>query len=128
MSWKTCRDRGDLLEPCFILGFSTCLDLVLDDRGDHISAWLVVACNFFGECCAQIKRVGHCTNLCFTSPGQCCICKFIRSCDGIKLSFRFVMIQSDPTTTRKTMSMPNASASTLLVLSDPVVMCRKKTR
>src|SRR6476661_5465981 len=121
MSWKTCRDRGDLLEPRFILDFSTCLDLVLNDRGDQISAWPLVTCNFLGECRAQIKRVGHCTKLRFTCPGQCCICKFIRSCDGIKLSFRFVMIQSDPTTTRKTMSMPNASASTLLVLSDPVV-------
>ena len=34
----------------------------------------------------------------------------------------------DPATTRVTMSMPNASASTLLVLSGPVVMCRKNTR
>jgi hypothetical protein len=33
------------------------------------------------------------------------------------LSFRFVMIQSDPETTTITMSRPNASASTLLVLS-----------
>ena len=59
---------------------------------------------------------------------QCCICKFISSAGHIMLSFRLVMIQSDPTTTRNTMRMPNASASTLLALSGPVVMCRKKTR
>ena len=60
--------------------------------------------------------------------GQGCVCMFISSVGGIMLSFRFVMIQSDPATTRVTMSTPNASASTLLVLSGPVVMCRKKTR
>jgi len=38
------------------------------------------------------------------------------------------MIHSDPPTTKVTMSTPNASASTLLVLSGPVVMCRKNTR
>ena len=59
---------------------------------------------------------------------QCCICRFISSAGAVMLSFRFVMIQSDPAITRKTMRMPNASASTLLVLSGPVVMCRKKTR
>jgi hypothetical protein len=39
------------------------------------------------------------------------------SADGIMLSFRLVMIQSDPATTRITMSTPNASANTLLVSS-----------
>ena len=38
------------------------------------------------------------------------------------------MIHSEPPTTRKTISTPKASASTLLVLSGPVVMWRKKTR
>lgn len=38
------------------------------------------------------------------------------------------MIQMDPPITRKTMSTPNASARTLLVLSGPVVMCRKKNK
>ena len=38
------------------------------------------------------------------------------------------MIQSDPTIRRKTIKTPNASASTLLTLSGPVVMCRKKTQ
>ena len=59
---------------------------------------------------------------------QCCICKFMSSGPGIMLAFRFVMIQSDPPITRITMSIPKANASTLLVLSGPVVMCRKKTR
>jgi hypothetical protein len=58
---------------------------------------------------------------------QCCI-RFIDSADIIMLVFRSVMIQSDPTTTRNTMSTPNASARTLLVLSGAVVMCRKKTK
>ena len=61
-------------------------------------------------------------------PRQCCICKFICSPDGIMSSFKSAMIHSEPATTRITMSTPNASASTLLVLSGPVVMCRKKTR
>ena len=38
------------------------------------------------------------------------------------------MIQIVPIITRKTISTPNASASTLLVLSGPLVMWRKKTR
>ena len=59
---------------------------------------------------------------------QCCICISISSAGGIMLSFRSAMIHSEPTTTRITMSTPNASASTLLVLSGPVVMCRKNTR
>ena len=67
----------------------------------------------------RVRSVGAC---------QCFIGKFISSGGGIMLSFRFVMIQSEPTTTKNTMRMPNASASTLLVLSGPVVMCRKKTR
>src|SRR5580698_6284338 len=68
---------------------------------------------FFGYVCA----------LCV----QCCICRFISSADGIMLAFRFVMIKSDPPITRITMSIPKANASTLFVLSGPVVMCRKKT-
>ena len=40
---------------------------------------------------------------------------------------RFAMIQIEPAATRSTMRMP-ASARTLLVLSGPVVMCRKNTR
>ena len=38
------------------------------------------------------------------------------------------MIHSEPPITRTTISTPNASAITLLVLSGPVVMCRKNTR
>ncbi len=56
------------------------------------------------------------------------ICMFIMPAGGIMLPFRFVMIKSEPATTKVTMSKPNASASTLFVLSGPVVMCRKKTR
>ena len=59
---------------------------------------------------------------------QCCMCKLINSAAGIMLAFKLVMIQSEPATTTVTISMPKASASTLLVLSDPVVMCRKNTR
>jgi hypothetical protein len=61
------------------------------------------------------------------NAGQCCICEFISSAGGIMLAFKSDMIHSDPATTRVTMSTPNASASTLFVLSGPVVMCRKKT-
>ncbi len=38
------------------------------------------------------------------------------------------MIQSEPNTSSITMSRPKASAMTLLTLSGPEVMCRKKTR
>src|SRR6516164_4066689 len=54
--------------------------------------------------------------------GQRCICKFISSVCGIKFSFKLAMITRDPARTRNTMSTPNASARTLLVLSGPVVM------
>src|SRR5262245_57805756 len=63
-----------------------------------------------------------------SSSRQCRTCKSIMSDGCIMLSFRLLMIHSEPATTRNTMRMPNASASTLLVLSGPVVMCRKKTR
>ena len=43
-------------------------------------------------------------------------------------SFRSAMIQIEPAATRSTMRMPSASARTLLVLSGPVVICRKNTR
>src|SRR5665213_951989 len=46
---------------------------------------------------------------------------------SIMLWFRFAMIHSEPAISRKTMSTPKASASTLLVLSGPVVMWRKNT-
>jgi 5-aminolevulinate synthase len=59
---------------------------------------------------------------------QCRICEFISSGGGIMLSLRLVMIHVDPAITRNTTRRPNASASTLLVLSGPVVMWRKKTR
>jgi hypothetical protein len=59
---------------------------------------------------------------------QCCICKFISSGGIVMLSFRSVMIQSEPATTRITIRMPNPSASTLFVSSGPVVMCKKNTR
>src|ERR1700722_1047578 len=64
----------------------------------------------------------------YISRNQRCMCRFIRSPDGIMFVFRLAMIHTEPAITSKTMSTPNASASTLLVLSGPVVMCRKKTR
>src|SRR6476661_10500821 len=49
--------------------------------------------------------------------------------DGIIMFWLIsAMIHMEPATTTKTMSTPNANARTLLVLSGPVVMCRKKTR
>src|SRR5579864_4864753 len=63
-----------------------------------------------------------------TPYAQCCICKSISSGGGIMFSLRLVMIHSEPATTTTTMKMPNASASTLFVLSGPVVMWRKNTR
>ena len=53
------------------------------------------------------------------------MCIFIISVAGIMLPFRSAMIHSDPATTRNTISTLNATASTLLVLSGPVPMCRK---
>ena len=44
------------------------------------------------------------------------------------LAFMWLMMNSEPATTRNTMSTPKASAITLLVLSGPVVMWRKNTR
>ncbi len=69
---------------------------------------------------------------CYLHPSdqfQCCILMFIGSADGISmLAFISAMIHIEPATTTNTMSTPKASASTLLVLSGPVVMCRKNTR
>jgi hypothetical protein len=48
-----------------------------------------------------------------------CVCKFISWSGDIMLAFRLAMIQSEPATTRVTMSTLNASASTLFVLSGP---------
>src|SRR6476661_2226125 len=49
--------------------------------------------------------------------------------DGIIMFWLIsAMIHMEPATTTKTMSAPHASARTLLVLSGPVVMCRKNTR
>ena len=55
-------------------------------------------------------------------------CISIMSAAGIMLPFRLAMITREPAITSRTMSTPNASASTLFVLSGPVVMCRKNTR
>ncbi len=67
---------------------------------------------------ARIGRAGHCYR---------CICMIWSI--GIRLWLRLAMIQSDPPITRSTIRTPNASASasTVLVLSGPVVMCRKIT-
>ena len=69
---------------------------------------------------------------CYLHPSdqfQCCILMLIGAPDGISmLSFISAMIHIVPTTTTNTMSRPKASASTLFVLSGPVVMCRKNTR
>ncbi len=69
---------------------------------------------------------------CYLPPSdqfQCCIRIFIGPADGISM-FWFIsaMIHIEPATTTNTMSTPKASASTLLVLSGPVVTCRKNTR
>jgi hypothetical protein len=48
----------------------------------------------------------------------------MRSVDIVMFAFKSLMIHKEPATTRVTMSMPNASASTLLVLSGPVVSAR----
>jgi hypothetical protein len=45
----------------------------------------------------------------------------LNSDDGVMFAFKFAMIQSEPAITKITMSTPNASASTLLVLSGPEV-------
>jgi hypothetical protein len=47
---------------------------------------------------------------------------------GIMFALRCAMIHSDPETMRATTSTPKASASTLLVLSAPVLICRKNTK
>src|SRR5579859_8025996 len=47
---------------------------------------------------------------------------------GIRLEFRFHMMISEPNTTRPTTNTPKASASTLLVESGALLMCRKNTR
>src|SRR5262245_28032070 len=47
---------------------------------------------------------------------------------GIMLLLRLAMIQTEPVMTRKTISTPKARARILLVLSDPLPRCRKKTR
>jgi cation diffusion facilitator family transporter len=59
---------------------------------------------------------------------QCCICRFMSAGSGAMFAFMCAMIQIVPIITRKTMRTPKASASTLLVLSGPLVMWRKKTR
>ena len=46
---------------------------------------------------------------------------------GIMFALRWAMIHSEPETTSVTTSSPKASASTLLVLSGPVPICRKNT-
>jgi hypothetical protein len=47
---------------------------------------------------------------------------------GTMLAFRLAMIHSEPDMISVTMSRPKESAMTLLVLSRPVLMCRKNTR
>jgi hypothetical protein len=47
---------------------------------------------------------------------------------GIMFVLRCAMIHSDPETMRVTTSRPKASASTLLVLSGPVPICRKNIK
>jgi hypothetical protein len=63
---------------------------------------------------SRIGGAGHCYR---------CICMIWSI--GVMLWLRLAMIQSDPPITSSTIRTPNASASTLLVLSGPVVMCRK---
>ena len=69
---------------------------------------------------------------CYLRPSdrfQCCIPMLIGAPDGIiMLAFISAMIHIVPATTTNTMRTPKASASTLLVLSGPLVICRKNTR
>jgi len=69
---------------------------------------------------------------CYLRPSdqfQCCILMLIGAPDGIiMLSFISAMIHIVPATTTNAVRTPKASASALLVLSGPLVMCRKKTR
>ncbi|MGY3423440.1 hypothetical protein ACVWZW_003915 [Bradyrhizobium sp. F1.13.4] len=60
---------------------------------------------------------------------QCCILMLIGAPDGI-IMFVFISatIHIVPAITTNTMRTPKASASTLLVLSGPLLMCRKNTR
>ena len=69
-----------------------------------------------------------CNAPCVARAAQFCIRMFIGAGDGIMLSFMSVTIHNVPATTTNTMSSPKASASTLFVLSGPVVICRKNTR
>src|SRR5262249_31773793 len=46
---------------------------------------------------------------------------------GITLWFMWFMIQSEPSTSSRTIKSPKASAIRLLMLSGPEVMCRKNT-
>jgi hypothetical protein len=55
-------------------------------------------------------------------------CIFISADMGTMLWLRLVMIQSEPNMTKLTINMPNANASTLFVLSGPVVIWRKNTK
>lgn len=91
-------------------------------RGQQPIAWQVMI--------RAVRIDAH--HRCYLRPSdlfQCCILMLIGSPDGI-IMFAFISatIHIVPATTTKTMSTPKASASTLLVLSGPVVMCRKNTR
>jgi hypothetical protein len=82
--------------------------------------------------CWQGKDILHLETAPFTlscDALQCCILMLIGALDGI-IMFAFIsaMIHIVPATTTNTMSKPKASASTLFVLSGPLVTCRKNTR
>jgi hypothetical protein len=78
----------------------------------------------------RVARAGYtCGLTAFARPLQRCICMLIGAGDGIIMFWLMsTMIHMVPATTTKTMRTPKASASTLLVLSGPLVMCRKNTR
>src|SRR5580698_3597260 len=57
-----------------------------------------------------------------------CMCMSIILPGTIILVLRGYIIHSDPAITMPMIKAPNASANALLVLSDPVVMCRKNAR
>ena len=61
-----------------------------------------------------------------TGSARSHICMRVRA--DVMLPLRCAMIHSEPPSSRMTMRIPKANAITLLVLSGPVVMCRKNTR
>ena len=125
-------------EPIIVREYKD-IDLVtLKGRGRAVSA-------FMTEQGYEADRVFNTTNghrrlLYYDVPHQRQVDVFVGSfemCHSIPITERIAvhptavatdMIHNEPPITTKTIKSPKASANTLLVLSGPVVMCRKKTR